>query len=252
MYDSHNTAPAALESRLVEPLPPERPGRRWTWLDLVLVTVSGLLLGLAAVVAFALIARLTGTPLPASALVLLVSAGLYGALTLMAWLLVVQRRGVGWTGIGFRRTSVTAVLWMVPLLAVMLSVNAAVTVLVTRAVGNVQNPQVNALAPGGTMSLRDLLLLLLAASVIAPIVEEMLFRGLLYRYLRARMGVVGSVALSAGLFAALHAVPVLLPMLLVIGVTLALVAERYDSIVPCIALHALHNSLMLVVLYREL
>lgn len=231
---------------------PERSGRRWTWLDLLLVTVCGLSLGFAAVTAFVLMARLTGVPLSASVVVLLVSVGLYGALALMVWLLIVQRRHVGWSGIGFREVEVSSVLWMVPLLAVVLSVNALVMLVVSHVVGNVQNPQVDALAPGGMMSARDLALLLLAAAVIAPIVEEMLFRGLLYRYLRARMDAVWAVGLSAGLFAALHAVPVLLPMLLVIGVVLALLAERYDSILPGIVLHALHNGVMLVLLYREL
>ncbi len=97
---------------------------------------------------------------------------------------------------------------------------------------------------------------LFLASVMAPLMEETMFRGVLYRHLREATGRMGrplSVVLSALLvsfvFASLHpqgalAIPVL--MALAIGFTAA--REWRGSLVPSMTVHALHNGLLLVML----
>lgn len=83
------------------------------------------------------------------------------------------------------------------------------------------------------------------ATLVAPLGEEVLFRGLLYGSLRARLGV-GPAALLAGLiFGAIHfdapAQGILL--LCVLGMLFCLLYEKTGSLLPGIGLHALHNSL---------
>jgi hypothetical protein len=97
--------------------------------------------------------------------------------------------------------------------------------------------------------------ILLAVSVVAPIVEETMFRGVLYRHLRAATGELGialSVLVSAGLasfiFAVIHpqgliAVPAL--MALAFGFTLA--REWRGSLVPSMVAHGLNNGLLVLV-----
>ena len=77
---------------------------------------------------------------------------------------------------------------------------------------------------------------------VAPVVEELLFRVVVYRWLARRLGVVTGVTLSALLFGLIHmSLFALLPITL-LGVLLALVFERTGNIWACIALHAIFNS----------
>lgn len=93
----------------------------------------------------------------------------------------------------------------------------------------------------------DKALVFLMAAVLAPIVEETMFRGLLYSALRRRFGVGGAAALSAAVFAAVH--PTLpggfLPIWC-LGVALALVYERRGSLLPGMVLHGIHNGLIVM------
>jgi membrane protease YdiL (CAAX protease family) len=95
---------------------------------------------------------------------------------------------------------------------------------------------------------------LLEGVVVAPIVEEIVCRGLIYATLRARFGPWPAALLSSGLFAALHLYePVGFAILFGGAVVSALVYERTRSLVPSIAGHAVNNAFALLVgplLYR--
>ncbi len=98
--------------------------------------------------------------------------------------------------------------------------------------------------------------LLIVAAVIAPIVEETMFRGVLYRHLREAsrsVGVVLSVIFSstiAGfLFAVIHpqgwlAVPVLMAM----AYALVMAREWRGTLVPGMVAHGVHNGLIMFLL----
>lgn len=83
----------------------------------------------------------------------------------------------------------------------------------------------------------------LGAVVFAPIVEEILFRGALYRYLRSRRGVVISVAISSLAFGFIHPYDLQgLIQVSVMGACLALMREWRGSLIAPIVAHALHNG----------
>ena len=85
------------------------------------------------------------------------------------------------------------------------------------------------------------------AVVIAPIVEETFFRGMLYNALRGVMGVCGASILSGTVFAIIHpTLPAGFLPILVLGIALAVLRERTGSLVPCMICHAVNNAVALV------
>lgn len=102
--------------------------------------------------------------------------------------------------------------------------------------------------PGGVQASIGLGLAFLTVAVVAPIAEELYFRGAWFAALRMRAGLVPTVLLTALGFAAAHGEPRALPQLAVLGVILALLYERTGSIVPGIAVHAANNAISLLVL----
>lgn len=87
------------------------------------------------------------------------------------------------------------------------------------------------------------------AVILAPIIEEFLFRGVLFKVLWQRTGRVWlSVFISSYLFAIIHPqfLSGLLP-LTVLGAILSIVYAHTRSLFPCILIHALHNGLIVIV-----
>jgi membrane protease YdiL (CAAX protease family) len=107
---------------------------------------------------------------------------------------------------------------------------------------------------------RVLVQLLLLASVAAPVVEETMFRGLLYRQLRessSGWGRAASILASAGavsfVFAVIHpqgwtAIPAL--MALALGFTL--MREWRGTLIPCMIAHGINNGLVIIGLHFAL
>lgn len=87
------------------------------------------------------------------------------------------------------------------------------------------------------------LVLAAAAVIMAPIGEEVCFRGFVYRILRSRAGV-GAAALASGcLFGAVHASLVQFLPLTFFGVVQCLLYERCRTLTIPMAVHAVFNSL---------
>ena len=83
------------------------------------------------------------------------------------------------------------------------------------------------------------------ASILAPLGEELLFRGLLFRTLASWRGNAVGAIVSSLVFGALHigAAPwQVLPLLALLGFLFAMLYWRTGSIVPGMAMHALINS----------
>lgn len=89
-------------------------------------------------------------------------------------------------------------------------------------------------------------------AVVAPAGEELLFRGVLFGWLRTRLPLAAAIALSAAVFAGLHLIVPLLPVLLVFGMATALVYETTGSTLNSFVMHATQNTLAVVVTYAAL
>jgi len=90
---------------------------------------------------------------------------------------------------------------------------------------------------------------LLNAVVVAPLAEELLFRGFLYAALRRYAGPLGAISVSAAIFALLHDYPLGLPPLFLLGFLLAYLYERTGSLAAPIAAHAANNLYSMLVVY---
>jgi membrane protease YdiL (CAAX protease family) len=84
--------------------------------------------------------------------------------------------------------------------------------------------------------------------VVAPIAEELFFRGFCFTALRRTLGMLPAAVLTGMIFGAIHLggtqVEFIVP-LMVFGLFLCLLYVWTDSLLPCITLHAFNNSLAL-------
>ncbi|MBK1879989.1 type II CAAX endopeptidase family protein [Pelagicoccus mobilis] len=89
---------------------------------------------------------------------------------------------------------------------------------------------------------------------VAPICEEVAFRGGIFRYLHHRVPLYASLGLSAFFFALLHANLYSFAPLMTIGVMLALAYRESGSLISCFTFHAAFNSinLALILLFPEM
>jgi membrane protease YdiL (CAAX protease family) len=99
-----------------------------------------------------------------------------------------------------------------------------------------------------TSELRALILLGVAATVLAPLVEEWFFRGLLFRRLREIVGRGIALATSAVVFAAIHANPAGSAIYAWLGVVFALALDRSGRLWVPIAVHMGNNAVAFALL----
>ena len=99
--------------------------------------------------------------------------------------------------------------------------------------------------PGGAQAAVGLALIIFGICLFGPLCEELYFRGILYGALR-RFGPLLATLGSSLLFAVVHFTPAAIPVLMVIGIALALLYELTGSLWPPIAFHVLNNSLAMI------
>jgi membrane protease YdiL (CAAX protease family) len=90
------------------------------------------------------------------------------------------------------------------------------------------------------------LLLVIGAVVVigvAPVCEELFFRGVLFRVLRQRLPFWPAAVIDGVLFGFVHGSLVIVPVLAVLGIVFCYVYERTGSLFPTIALHSLNNTI---------
>jgi membrane protease YdiL (CAAX protease family) len=99
-----------------------------------------------------------------------------------------------------------------------------------------------------TITAISVVLTVVSMVVLAPIIEEIVFRGLLFGALAPRIGVLASALITALLFGAVHGDVVLFPALAALGFIAALAYAATGNLTVAIALHAINNSLGAAVL----
>jgi membrane protease YdiL (CAAX protease family) len=101
---------------------------------------------------------------------------------------------------------------------------------------------------GADESTVALVAVLLMVTLLAPVAEELFFRGFAFTALRRAIGLVPGALVTGAIFGAIHAggtdAAFLVP-LAVFGLLLCLLYWKTDSLLPPMALHALNNSLAL-------
>jgi membrane protease YdiL (CAAX protease family) len=162
-------------------------------------------------------------------------------------------------GLGLRAPPPRTVLLAAALAVVLLPPLGELTVYICQQFPNVQtllkegNPLTRELESLGneTDVLGPWLPYLLVLGVLAPVCEELAFRGFILGGLRRYFRTWTAILLSSFLFALYHANVFQFIPAFILGVVLALFAVRTESIVPGVVFHMLHNSLLLVVFWVE-
>lgn len=92
-----------------------------------------------------------------------------------------------------------------------------------------------------------LLLTILTISVVAPLADELFFRGVILRSLMARFGTLGAILIVAALTALFHKLePLKLTHSFIMGVIFAASVVWTRSVYTSLILHGVHNSLSLL------
>lgn len=159
------------------------------------------------------------------------------------WAALVRRRGWGLRELGFVASTRSAwyLLWEVPL-----SLSAALVCTATLGplLGLTPRPdEQDSLTESLGVNPWSLVVGGVCVVLLAPVVEEVVFRRVLLTWLRTRLPVGVAVVLASVAFAALHIAPVLMLYTFFLGLTTALLYLRHRSLWAPLALHATNNAI---------
>ncbi|MCL5801883.1 MAG: CPBP family intramembrane metalloprotease [Gammaproteobacteria bacterium] len=187
-------------------------------------------------------AEAVGTPI-----VISVVATIVCALIVLSIFQSAQGRSLtNWNALGWRPTS-RGIRYALLVLLLSLPLVWAATLLSNMLFEGQQSP--HPLIPYLLMS-RNLLLqlvILFAAVVMAPLVEETLFRGILFRALEARMPFWSAAALSGALFAVVHGQLVAVLPITVLGMVFAFLLRRSGSLLAPAVARAVLNGISTII-----
>lgn len=128
---------------------------------------------------------------------------------------------------------------------VLVRIGMAVQLVATHQTKHVQNgfEHFSVVSKTPNVTAVNIALALLTMVVVAPVVEEMIFRGLLFGALAPRLGVLAAALVSAILFGAVHGDLVLFPTLAALGFISAIAYAASGNLWVSVTLHALNNAL---------
>ncbi len=264
MDSTGNAAPAAAVSAasLAELSLPEDLRAPWSWLDLLFFVLFSLassvvltwMVALGALVWFGVrpwdIDNSGGT----KATILVVSQGLWSGVTLLYLFAVVRmrHRGPFWHTIGWRRLHPRN---MTPTFATFTYVLGGVALAMAI--------QMASLLVGKKTTLpieelfrdrRSVLMLMVLGILVAPLVEETVFRGYIYPVVARRFGVFTGVLATGALFGMAHAVQLWggwgqIALLIIVGIVLTYVRARTGTVLASYFFHLGYNAILFVGFY---
>ncbi len=168
------------------------------------------------------------------------------------YFIVILRRRIGWRGFGLTPMRPRAI--VLSIIAGLLSVPmmGAIGTTVQKLLGQpLVSPQLSFLAPAG-FSYTALFGMLLIGGLLAPFAEEMIFRGLLFGWLR-RFWLLWPAALtSAAVFGLIHGIVPIIVAAAAVGLVLALAYEIAGSLWSPVIIHATQNSVAISLMFASL
>ncbi len=166
-------------------------------------------------------------------------------LLLPVWYLAVRKYGATWADLGLHRFHASAIGFGCSLMLISLVFNLVYAALIGL-FGLQTQPDIGPLFQTTAFPAA----LFFGGAIVAPVVEEIFFRGFVFAGLRSRWGWKKATLFSAGLFAVAHVVPTSILPIFILGVVFALLYQLSGSIWPAILMHMLTNTVALtVVLY---
>lgn len=101
-------------------------------------------------------------------------------------------------------------------------------------------------------TLLGFILLFIAVSILAPIGEELLFRGFLQQFLeRYWSDTTKSILVTSFVFSAIHFNPYWFAQIYFLGIMLGFLAWKTKSVIPSVILHALNNTMAMLFSFSD-
>lgn len=236
------------------PLPEEKSPPRSTWLDLVLYLLIGFVLFFLA--GFVIGSRLKLGTLETSLVIYSLNVIFFvGSVMLVG----IARGKITWRGLGFAPPRWK---WSWLLLAfVVVLVFYPIRILMALAIQLILEGNLNSLLNSARMDLLvpsgftwpSFLINLVMVGLAAPISEELFFRGAIFTWFREHYTLWPAVVASSLLFALGHIDTLAVVVTsFILGMVNALLYERYRSIWVPIAVHAVNNTLAILLVYASL
>lgn len=227
-----------------------------TWRDLLLYLAAGFVVFPLATLGVSTLLRDSWQ----SSLLIPLAFYLLNALILAGsvYLLGVRRGKISWSSIGFLparwrwrwlSTLVTATLLLLP---IRMLLGLGVQSLIEGSLESLE-ARTQILTAGETLSWTSFALTFLGAGLLAPVSEELYFRGLLHGWFRSRLRFWPRVLVSSAIFGLAHLdSPAVAASSFVLGLGNAVAYELSDSLWPPIAMHITTNTLAVILLYLGL
>lgn len=154
-----------------------------------------------------------------------------------------------WQSLGFTQPSWKAIFLVLPVFTVYIVSSGIVMFVAARLIPGFDIRQVQDVGFREVGQARELVLSGIVLIMFTPLIEEVLFRGVLFRGLRCRLPFWLSTLVVSVVFAAAHGQWNVATDTFVFSLALCWLAEHSRSIVPAILLHALKNAVAFTLLF---
>ena len=160
----------------------------------------------------------------------------------------VRKRG-GWKSLGFTKPKAIDIGLVFPVYVVYFVVLAIIFALIAAFVPSIDIEQAQQTGFEDAVAMRDLVLAFITLVVLAPLYEEILFRGFTFKAVAERTGFWPAAIVVSGLFGLAHEQLNVGIDTFVLGIAASALLYRTKSIWPSIALHALKNLIAFIILF---
>ena len=231
---------------------PTRPaGKPLTFLDIALTCgVAATIALLGFFLLFVAAVLFPGGPANSQSVQIAVSllvelAAIFGAV----YGVLIYRRGFSWADLGVRPISgIWALAAIVAAFACLFAAGAISRITERYFDTPMMDQYETELIPPGGITWRYAVALIVTVGILVPIAEELLFRGVLYTWLRQRLSILPCTLISAALFALAHGNRQMMAQIFIVGIVLALIYEKSRSILVSGLVHMTVNTLSLTVI----
>jgi membrane protease YdiL (CAAX protease family) len=176
------------------------------------------------------------------------------AIAASVYVLLIRRRGLNWRDLGLRATTRRWLVWAVVTAFACIAVGTVVTPVLDPLFDTPLVDKYTAQLGPQSVSWGQATSIFVVGGFMVPVAEEVLFRGVLYGWLRQKRGIAASALISAAVFALAHANPQVAVQIFFIGAALAYLYERSGSLIPAMVTHMTINatSLATILFYARL
>ena len=166
-----------------------------------------------------------------------------GAIPLGAWLFSVRKYRCRWEALGFRKFDIKkGLLLAIIITCIGLGISIGYEALLQRLGWGTSSDTYLLFNANGIGTA----FFAITAAVVAPLAEETFFRGFMLQGINKRLKFVWAAIISAAIFALGHMSPTGLVPIFILGLMLAWLFNKTQSIWPCIIVHCAYNSIALI------